>query len=109
MSNGFNDGLTKIKQEPKVTLLNLVTASPIVNNSPNTNVYQNTEHLNYTPNLFNEQYMNSLTSPRGNFQQLDNISILNDALNTNDVMNSPAHPLLCNQYNDNLMDSINGI
>ena len=51
--------------------------------------------------------------PNNSFQQANGISALSDAMISDDLLNSPANLLMCNPtnsvYNDQMMDTLNGM
>lgn len=132
----FNENGTKIKQEPQITLLNLVTNSPpqtpgigasfqqlqrnsnqmqkqAANNSNYVNgfFYQNGSGSTSLPGSMPSPQLSYQHSPQSNFnQQVNNMSaILNDAV-LDDLLSSPTDPMLCNNmYGENMMDSLIGI
>jgi hypothetical protein len=125
-----------IKQEPQITLLNLVTStnnnlsspmrqmltndSPAINKTNNNNFMTN--YLYQTRNLspvYNSNNSSTVQHSQMNPQQLNQLKddshlILRDALITDEMLNSPLSskdPLFCNadMFNEVLMDSFNTI
>ena len=125
-----------IKQEPQITLLNLVTStnnlsspicqmltndnSPAINKTNNNNFMNN--YLYQTKNsnpVYNSNNLSTVQHSQMNPQQLNQLQddshlILRDALITDEMLNSPLSskdPLFCNadMFNEVLMDSFNTI
>lgn len=119
-SNNFNEELIQIKQEPQITLLNLVTNTESPSKLSNFSHLQkqpmqnNTSKLNYMQTfMYQPDAAPHFQSPRqAQFNQVNNMSILNEAMISDELLNSPGDPLMChtnNLYADNLMDALNGV
>ncbi len=107
LNNTSNDDILHVKQEPQVTLRNLVTAT----RSPaQIFLHQHQQQAGGNYLLSPDQFH----SPQANhsFQGMNGMAVLSEAMISDETFSPPGHePLMCsanNVYGEQLMDALNG-